>query len=357
MTTATKNIGKLLDELMGVNRNGDRQEYIIEHFTDDRVCKYDLLGLCPYKLFPNTKYDLGPCPFPCCPVPPKFKKQYEEERKFKDFGYERDLEIELARIQDTCDEKIAKAQTRLDVVQKKEITNNESIEVLNIKKEIEKVTKQIEELTTEGEYEEAQKLMERLDSLKKEKEIAESKAPTTKLGNTQELIICEVCGALLSVNESDQRLADHFAGKAHLGFQKVREKLKELRDLRVFHDKRQQTTDRERYKQMKEVTNYDFYDTKRKRLQQENENDNNQQLIDSNVPSLPIASSNSNINSSRDSRHYHESSGRGSSSNDYRSRSSSSDHHYHSRSSGGGRDNDHYHHDYRHSSSGNRRRY
>ncbi|KAG2373273.1 hypothetical protein C9374_012262 [Naegleria lovaniensis] len=267
MITATRNFSLLLDELMGVNRNGDRQDLIIEHFTDPRVCKFDLLGLCPYKLFPNTKFDLGPCPFICCPVPPKFRKQYEEEKKTHNFDYERDLERILASIQDNCDEKIAKAQQRLDVQHKKDLNkNNEPLELQNIKKEIEKVTKQIEELTTEGEYEEAQKLMERLDSLKKEKENIEAKVPTQKIGDTQELIVCEICGALLSVNESDQRLADHFAGKAHLGFQKVREKLRELRENRSFNDKRQLIADRDHYKQMKGGNEYNsYYELKRKR--------------------------------------------------------------------------------------------
>ncbi|EFC42861.1 predicted protein [Naegleria gruberi] len=270
MITATRNFSALLDELMGVNRNGDRQDLIIEHFTDPRVCKYDLLGLCPYKLFPNTKFDLGPCPFLCCPVPPKFKKQFEEEKKTLNFDYEHKLEQILAQIQDNCDEKIAKAQSRLDVQHKKDLNkNNEPLELQNIKKEIDKVTKQIEELTTEGEYEEAHKLMERLDSLKKEKETVEAKAPTQKIGDTQELIVCEICGALLSVNESDQRLADHFAGKAHLGFQKVREKLKELRENRTFNDKRQLIADRDHYKQMKGNDYNDYYELKRKRPENE----------------------------------------------------------------------------------------
>ncbi|KAF0972581.1 hypothetical protein FDP41_008830 [Naegleria fowleri] len=275
MITATRNFSLLLDELMGVNRNGDRQDLIIEHFTDPRVCKFDLLGLCPYKLFPNTKFDLGPCPYICCPVPPKFRKQYEEEKKTHNFDYERDLERILASIQDNCDEKIAKAQQRLDVQHKKDLNKgNEPLELQNIKKEIEKVTKQIEELTTEGEYEEAQKLMERLDSLKKEKESIEAKVPTQKIGDTQELIVCEICGALLSVNESDQRLADHFAGKAHLGFQKVREKLRELRENRSFNDKRQLIADRDHYKQMKGGNEYNsYYELKRKRPGQDGQED------------------------------------------------------------------------------------
>ena len=51
-----------LDELMGVNRNAPVNARLKqEHFSDGDVCKYFLVSVCPNDLFPNTKYDLGPC--------------------------------------------------------------------------------------------------------------------------------------------------------------------------------------------------------------------------------------------------------------------------------------------------------
>ncbi|GKV47770.1 hypothetical protein SLEP1_g54636 [Rubroshorea leprosula] len=41
----------------------------------------------------------------------------------------------------------------------------------------------------------------------------------------QKLHVCDICGALLSVYDSDQRLADHFGGKRHLGYMQIRDKL------------------------------------------------------------------------------------------------------------------------------------
>lgn len=41
----------LLDELMGVNRNLDNEEGVIDDFRDERVCKAFLCGLCPHDLF------------------------------------------------------------------------------------------------------------------------------------------------------------------------------------------------------------------------------------------------------------------------------------------------------------------
>ena len=44
----------------------------------------------------------------------------------------------------------------------------------------------------------------------------------------QKLRVCEVCSAYLGIHDNDRRLADHFGGKLHLGFIKIREKLEAL---------------------------------------------------------------------------------------------------------------------------------
>ena len=53
------------------------------------------------------------------------------------------------------------------------------------------------------------------------------------MARDQQLIVCDVCGALLSANESEQRLRDHFSGKMHLGFQQIRDKKKDLANQRA----------------------------------------------------------------------------------------------------------------------------
>jgi RNA-binding protein Luc7-like 2 len=45
----------------------------------------------------------------------------------------------------------------------------------------------------------------------------------------QKLKVCEICGCFLSKFDSDARLADHFKGKLHSGFQAIREKIDELK--------------------------------------------------------------------------------------------------------------------------------
>lgn len=45
----------------------------------------------------------------------------------------------------------------------------------------------------------------------------------------QILRVCEICGSLLSARES-KRLEDHYAGKLHMGYKAIREKLEELKN-------------------------------------------------------------------------------------------------------------------------------
>ena len=45
----------------------------------------------------------------------------------------------------------------------------------------------------------------------------------------QKLRVCEICSAYLGIHDNDRRLADHFGGKLHLGFIKIRDKLEDLK--------------------------------------------------------------------------------------------------------------------------------
>ncbi|CAI7185537.1 CFC_collapsed_G0007990.mRNA.1.CDS.1 [Saccharomyces cerevisiae] len=62
--------------------------------------------------------------------------------------------------------------------------------------------------------------------ISKRKEVAKRvRNITENVGQSaqQKLQVCEVCGAYLSRLDTDRRLADHFLGKIHLGYVKMRE--------------------------------------------------------------------------------------------------------------------------------------
>ncbi|KAJ8747895.1 hypothetical protein K2173_012785 [Erythroxylum novogranatense] len=97
--------------------------------------------------------------------------------------------------------------------------------------------KKAEELGEQGMVDEAQKALEEAEALKKLPARQEPPADSSKYTaadvriTDQKLRVCDICGAFLSVYDSDRRLADHFGGKLHLGYMQIREKLAELQVL------------------------------------------------------------------------------------------------------------------------------
>ena len=76
---------------------------------------------------------------------------------------------------------------------------------------------------------------EQVEDLRKKKAAAEQEyrnAMPASSYQQQKLRVCEVCSAYLGIHDNDRRLADHFGGKLHLGFIKIREKLADLQVIR-----------------------------------------------------------------------------------------------------------------------------
>ncbi|KAH9607384.1 hypothetical protein KSS87_011769, partial [Heliosperma pusillum] len=91
--------------------------------------------------------------------------------------------------------------------------------------------KKAEDLGEQGMVDEAQKVMEEAEALKKlapRPEPVVDSAKYTAADVHIKLCVCDICGAFLSVYDSDRRLADHFGGKLHLGYMQIREKLADL---------------------------------------------------------------------------------------------------------------------------------
>ncbi|MQM08899.1 hypothetical protein Taro_041757, partial [Colocasia esculenta] len=105
--------------------------------------------------------------------------------------------------------------------------------------------KKAEALGEQGMVDEAQKLMEEAEALRKlgprQDPVLDSSKYTAvdvrivssyPFMTDQKLRLCDICGAFLSVYDNDRRLADHFGGKLHLGYMQIREKLMELQEER-----------------------------------------------------------------------------------------------------------------------------
>jgi len=234
---------KLLDALMGANRNGDPSASA-KHFGDPDVCKYFLCGLCPNELFTNTKMDLGECDkLHSAPL----KSDYEEAvQKGKDYGYAYELELYLEHFVNDCDRKIVRAQKRLEETEKEDSSQQ-------IAAQIKELFAKAEELGSEGKVDESMMLIRQAEELKR-KEVTPPAAPVVTgqelppagPSQQQKLRVCDICSAFLSIYDSDRRLADHFGGKLHLGYLQIREKLKESKEERLKREGQHRDRDRDR---------------------------------------------------------------------------------------------------------------
>eukprot|EP00268_Persea_americana_P026462 TRINITY_DN258_c0_g1_i1.p1 TRINITY_DN258_c0_g1~~TRINITY_DN258_c0_g1_i1.p1 ORF type:complete len:424 (+),score=89.74 TRINITY_DN258_c0_g1_i1:309-1580(+) len=114
--------------------------------------------------------------------------------------------------------------------------------------------KKAEDLGEQGMVDEAQKELEEAEALKKlgarqEPVLDSSKYTAADVRITdQKLRVCDICGAFLSVYDSDRRLADHFGGKLHLGYIQIREKLADLQEERNKSRKEDRSEDDRRSK-------------------------------------------------------------------------------------------------------------
>lgn len=242
----------MLDELMGINRNSDRKEDEVTDYKDERVCKNYLCGLCPHDLFTNTKMDIGPCNLMHAE---ELRAQYEQSRD--SLLYEPRLERELLSYVSEADRKIRRARERLEE-DRPEVMGIDSVQsnpdIFRLSNDINRVIVEVERAGEEGDIDTAQQLFAQVDSWTRERDelvtrIMDTKKTALLRGGADvndKLRVCDVCGAYLSIYDSDKRLADHFLGKLHLGFQVMRDKLGEIKTRRdAARDARQKKVEEE----------------------------------------------------------------------------------------------------------------
>ncbi|PFH37787.1 putative U1 snRNP-associated protein [Besnoitia besnoiti] len=201
-------------------------------FTDPEVCKYFLTGLCPHDLFENTetglyikgyRFSLGPCKKTHSE---DLRARYMEARKTRRYGYE-ELSIQIVKqLIEEAERKVEKGQMRVD---EKDVSKSEHVrqrllaEIKALDDDIDEKIRRMDQLTEQGDHDEASNLGEVVAALQVKRCKLLFKGVD---GPPQKLRPCDVCGALLSVFDSDRRLDEHFQGRIHVGFQKLRNILK-----------------------------------------------------------------------------------------------------------------------------------
>ncbi|KAI1912695.1 splicing factor [Ophidiomyces ophidiicola] len=221
---------KLLEQLMGADQligtggSGRNSQLSI---TDPKLCRSYLVGTCPHDLFTNTKQDLGPCP--------KIhneglKTEYEtasSHEKAK-WGFEYDYMRDMQKYIDECNRRIDSAQRRLEKTPDEiRQTNNLLRQISELNKTINNGLDEVSILGELGSVSLAVTEFHKIRQAKHQKDTYErdlkALSDTSGPSGHQKLQVCDVCGAYLSRLDNDRRLADHFFGKMHLGYAKMRE--------------------------------------------------------------------------------------------------------------------------------------
>ncbi|MED6288227.1 putative RNA-binding protein Luc7-like 2 [Characodon lateralis] len=236
----------MLDQLMGTARDGDTMRQRIK-FTDDRVCKSHLLDSCPHDILSGTRMDLGEC---AKVHDLALRADYEIASKESEYFFELDAAEHLQSFIADCDRRTELAKKRLaetqDEISAEVAAKAERVHELN--EEIGKLLAKAEQLGGEGNVDEAQQVLEKVEktrALKKEAEDVYRNSMPASSFQQQKLRVCEVCSAYLGLHDNDRRLADHFGGKLHLGFIEIREKLDKLRKAVVEKQEKMRTRRRE----------------------------------------------------------------------------------------------------------------
>nr|CAG4648833.1 EOG090X0BOE [Polyphemus pediculus] len=161
------------------------------------------------------------------------RADYEKASESKDYGYQVDAMDHLTTFVGECDRKTEAAKKRLAETQE-ELSAEVAAKAQKVHLLAEQIGQKLakaEQLGAEGFVDESIKMMEEVEELRKKKAVAEQdyrNAMPASSYQQQKLRVCEVCSAYLGIHDNDRRLADHFGGKLHLGFIKIREKLADL---------------------------------------------------------------------------------------------------------------------------------
>lgn len=251
----------MLDQLMGTARNGDDTRFRVK-FSDPRVCKSFLLSCCPHEILSATRMDLGEC-YKIHDL--ALRADYEQASLAKDYFYDIDAMEHLQSFISDCDRRTDAAKKRLAETQE-ELSAEVAAKMNKVHDLAEQIGKKLakaEALGADGLVEESMKLMEEVEDLRKTKAAAEHEYRNSMPASSyqqQKLRVCEVCSAYLGIHDNDRRLADHFGGKLHLGFIKIREKLEDLKKtVEIRKEKRRKEWEMERSSRYgSEAGEYDF---------------------------------------------------------------------------------------------------
>lgn len=180
----------------------------------------------------TQRMDLGPCPHSHLP---RYKELYEAalERGEQYPQIVNDFRRNMHAFVTDIDRKITANKRRLQQTpEEMERFNVVMRDINEVREAITAAQTEMEALGEQGRVDESVKELAKVEALQaelrdKERELQTLQENSGASGH-QKLRVCDVCGAYLSMLDSDRRLADHFSGKMHIGYMRLRELLVEF---------------------------------------------------------------------------------------------------------------------------------
>ena len=188
------------------------------------------MSICPHDFFPNTKYDFKKCRRRHDDL---FKNDFIKDESDDKVFHEKDFLEETLHIFEEhvhmVDSKVRKIKDRQDnQLYRGEISHEyqEKIDLIDL--EVKRMLRECEHLGIQGDIREAEFKMDEVEKLRADKDAILSIAENPMLAQKQ-MKLCEVCGAMQSINDMETRNLSHLDGKLHLGFARLRKEIKDMK--------------------------------------------------------------------------------------------------------------------------------
>ncbi|KAH0791653.1 putative RNA-binding protein Luc7-like 2 [Histomonas meleagridis] len=226
---------KMLDDWMGADRNGDSAVDVITDYNDERICKLDLAGCCPYTLLLHTRMARQPCRYKICPAPKHLKEKYQKDRNGMKTTYDQQLYDILEGILRLADKHIAFSKNLRD---NKASEHQENPQLREMEKRAKALLEQCRECGVNGDVARARALYDNADTVKQQYLNKEDELRKINAEKESKITICEVCTAVIKQSDMEGRMAEHVEGRQHKAYLKMREVFETLKSAGVVSKRR-----------------------------------------------------------------------------------------------------------------------
>ncbi|CAN7988442.1 unnamed protein product [Ixodes hexagonus] len=210
--SAMEQMRQKLDELMGTGRDGTKNPI---HYSDPKVCRCFLLGLCPHDALAGTKMSLGAClKIHNYALKADFENSSTTYRSSQHRFYQLTVLTYLQKVVRSCEVLDRAKKGRLSRCQSNSWLGGAADKANELRVHGEAVDKklaQAEELGSEGKVDEALALIREVEKLKRKRNRIEKYLlrKSSEPAKEQKQIICDECQLCIGLDDNEQRVANH----------------------------------------------------------------------------------------------------------------------------------------------------